>query len=140
MAVSVRQLTSEGGTESQPDLSADAKWVAYAKAGDIWLLSVGATQALNLTADEGRIAQDPAFSPDGHQIAYALHDGGASAIGGIWLMDTTGGSRRRLSEYGFDPAWSPDGHEVVFTTEPSSPFRARRTRMIDDVAPARDAS
>ena len=131
MAVSVRQLTSEAGIESQPDLSADAKWVAYAKAGDIWLLSVGASKALNLTTDEGRSAQDPAFSPDGLRIAYAVHDGGAIATGGIWLMDTAGGSKRRLSEFGFAPAWSPDGHEVVFTTEPSDPSgRFRRSRMI----------
>jgi len=60
-------------------------------------------------------------SPDGTQIVFASSAQGES---GIWVMDTDGRSRRRLTDGGgtngdFDlhgePAWSPDGAWIVFS-------------------------
>jgi len=130
-AVAVRQLTSDDGIEAQPDISADGNWLAYAKANDIWLRKLGDAQSVDLTMDQDGLAEDPAFSPDGRRIAYSSSDKRPVASGGVWLMDTTGGSKHRLSEFGFEPTWSPDGHEIVFTTVPSNPFlRPGRSRMI----------
>ena len=48
----------------------------------------------------------PAWSADGTQLAFTRSDG-------IWLMDASGGSQRRLADGGA-PAWSPDGTRVSY--------------------------
>jgi Tol biopolymer transport system component len=54
-------------------------------------------------------AIDPAWSPDGNQLAFAVRSRGIFVIG----ID---GKRRRQITHGFDsePDWSPDGRQIVF--------------------------
>ena len=113
----VTKLTWEDGAESGPTLSPDGNWLAYAHAGDIHLRRVGGSSAVNLTADSRAWDGQPAFSPDGRHIAFASRREGGETSGGIWIIETAGGTARRLSRRGFDPAWSPDGAEIVFNTE-----------------------
>lgn len=121
----VVKLTWEGGVESSPSLSRDGQWIAYEKGGDIYLRRVGGSAAVNLTAGSSAWDGQPAFSPDGKHIAFASRREGGETRGGIWLIEATGGSARRLSRAGFDPAWSPDGREVSYTTEYVSPLLGR---------------
>src|SRR5204862_5387149 len=51
----------------------------------------------------------PAFSPDGEQIAFRSERDG----GGIFVMNATGESVRRVTDFGFNPSWSADGKEIV---------------------------
>jgi Tol biopolymer transport system component len=51
----------------------------------------------------------PAWSPDGSKLAYVTGD----TTGEIWLIDSDGRNRRRLTE-GADPTWSPDGQRIAF--------------------------
>jgi Tol biopolymer transport system component len=53
----------------------------------------------------------PAWSPDGHEIAY----GGP----GIYVMGADGNGRRRLTRSVGDvqPAWSPDGRKLAFSRD-----------------------
>ncbi|HEU5162896.1 MAG TPA: hypothetical protein VFV54_07115, partial [Thermoanaerobaculia bacterium] len=61
---------------------------------------------------------DPAISPDGKKIAYALADPGKQMVGDIWIVDAVRGTRSRLT---FDPAdeyapvWAPDGSSVAYS-------------------------
>ena len=76
---------------------------------DVWLLDVGAREALRMTTrrEVQPYWEDtpPALSPDGTQIAYG--DEGA-----VWLVPTSGGPPRRLVEAD-SPVWVDDGRLVV---------------------------
>jgi Tol biopolymer transport system component len=110
------QLTDQPGDEVLPSLSPDGKSFIYASPAsgnwDIYLQRVGGKNPINLTRDRSEADVDPAFSPDGEQIAFFSDREG----GGIFLMGATGESVRRLTNFGYNPAWSPDGKEIVITT------------------------
>ena len=77
-----------------------------------------------MTRDQGDNIQ-PAFSPDGRQIAFVSSRAGGSEIfypgfdnpmigGDIWVMPALGGTPRRIAKDGNFPSWSPDGTKIVF--------------------------
>lgn len=51
---------------------------------------------------------EPAWSPDGRQIAFQAGDGH------IVTADIAGGKRRTIATAGYEPAWSPDGRSIAF--------------------------
>jgi Tol biopolymer transport system component len=114
---SASQLTLQPGAEEQVSLSPDGKWFAYVSDAsgnpDIYLQSVGAQTAINLTKDTPQADAEPAFSPDGEHIAFRSEREG----GGLFVMGRTGDSVRRVTDQGFNPAWSPDGRRIVYATE-----------------------
>jgi serine/threonine protein kinase len=115
--VSFEQLTDFPGVERQPAISPDGKDVVYVSATsgneDIYLLRVGGRKPVNLTEDSLSDDDAPAFSPDGGHIAFRSERAG----GGIFVMEPTGESVRRVTDFGFDPAWSPDGSRLALSTE-----------------------
>jgi Tol biopolymer transport system component len=120
------QLTSAPGEELFPTISPDGKIIAYARGGlrrpsgsgpvsddrNIYLLRVGGENPINLTHDSSQNTE-PAFSPDGEQIAFCSSRDG----GGIFVMGATGESVRRVTGFGHAPTWSPDGKRIAFATE-----------------------
>src|SRR6202022_848858 len=110
-------LTNQAGVEDFPSLAPDGKTFVYvSKASgnaDIYLKRVDGRNAINLTKDSPADDTQPAFSPDGSQIAFRSEREG----GGIFVMGATGESVRRLTDFGFNPAWSPDGSEIPVATE-----------------------
>ena len=118
------RLTDQEGSESFPSLSPDGSYFVYAKtvAGDtdVYWQRVGGNPR-NLTEDSEVADTQPAFSPDGKQIAFRSEREG----GGIFLMGATGESVRRLTDFGYNPAWSPDGTRLVMATEEISSPGAR---------------
>jgi serine/threonine protein kinase/WD40 repeat protein len=118
------RLTQQAGIERSPSVSPDGTWVAYSAAGDIFLQSVSAQTAINLTKDSPAVENWPAFSPDGEMIAFQSDQDG----GGIFVMGRTGDSVRRLTKMGAQPAWFPDGRTIVFSTVGSLGPENRTTR------------
>ncbi len=110
------QLTDFAGVEDYPSLSPDRKVLIYSRhvngKYNIFYQRIGGSNPQNVTADPTVEDWQPAFSPDGEQIAFRSSRSG----GGIFVMGATGESIRRLTNFGYNPAWSPDGKEIVFST------------------------
>jgi Tol biopolymer transport system component len=115
--VSLAQLTTDPGLETQPSLSPDGKMLVYVGWTEghshLYLLRVGGKNAINLTKDSKDDNSQPAFSPDGERVAFRSERDG----GGIFVMGATGESVNRLTDFGYNPAWSRDGSEIVCSTE-----------------------
>src|SRR6185295_18753422 len=112
------QLTDQEGRELFPSLSPDGEYFVYARSSspgnlDIYLQRVGGSNPINLTPDSPLDDTQPAYSPDGKQIAFRSERDG----GGLLVMGATGESVRRLTDSGYNPAWTPDGKEIFFGTE-----------------------
>jgi Tol biopolymer transport system component/predicted Ser/Thr protein kinase len=114
------QITADAGAELFPSLSGDGKAVVYAsKHSGNWNIhrrDLGRAESVNLTRDSNEDDTQPAFSPDGRQIAFRSERNG----GGVFMMAGDGSGVRQLTDAGFNPAWSPDGREVVFAEEGTS--------------------
>jgi Tol biopolymer transport system component len=108
-----RQLTYDERLEIAPSIAPDGETFVFARAGanglDLYLQRVDGRNAINLTERCRAADSQPAFSPDGSQIAYRSECEG----GGIFLMGATGESSRRISDSCFNPSWSPDGKQLV---------------------------
>jgi eukaryotic-like serine/threonine-protein kinase len=112
-----QQITEQPGVERQPTISPDGRMVVYVSEArgrsDLYSLRVGGRNAVLLTADSEHDNYAPAFSPDGNRIAFRSERDG----GGIFVMEATGESVRRITDFGFDPRWSPDGAELAVADE-----------------------
>jgi Tol biopolymer transport system component len=112
-----RQLTKLPGGELWPSLAPDGASFLFVKADggdfDVMLQRVDGRNAINLTPECELDDRDPAFSPDGHTIAFHSECGG----GGVFVMGATGESLRRVTDFGYAPAWSPDGRQLAVVSE-----------------------
>jgi Ca2+-binding RTX toxin-like protein len=78
-----------------------------------------------------RHSEQPTWSPDGRQIAYAGYWNTCHSSGGggeIWVMNADGSGKRALMDdtaVDRQPAWSPDGQLIAFVSDrvdnPSGP-------------------
>jgi Tol biopolymer transport system component/DNA-binding winged helix-turn-helix (wHTH) protein len=110
------QLTDQPGQELYPSLAPDGKSFVYAGRAtgnwDIYFQRVGGKNPVNLTQDSTADDTQPAFSPDGEQIAFRSERDG----GGIFVMGASGENVKRVTDFGYDPAWSADGSQIVCDT------------------------
>jgi tricorn protease len=87
--------------------------VAFAYAGDLWVVGRTGGQARRLTATPGA-ETDPRFSSDGSQIAFTSTVAGNTDV---YVIPTAGGEPTRLTYHpGVDcvRGWTPDGRRVLF--------------------------
>ena len=137
------RLTDQDGRETFPSISPDGNYFVYVKSiagnADIYLQRTAGGNPINLTPDSPADDTQPAYSPDGNQIAFRSERDG----GGLFLMGATGESVRRLSTSCYNPAWSPDGKEILCATEGiSDPFLRRTDSHLVriDIASGREQS
>jgi dipeptidyl aminopeptidase/acylaminoacyl peptidase len=116
---------------SQPELSPDGQWVAYAVRTKIlkedkneqrlWMISTRGGDAVPLTT-EGVSSSHVRWSPDGKYLSFlSARDGGKSQV---WLLDRRGGEAVRLTEtpQGVDDfEWSPDSGRLVLILRDPKP-------------------
>jgi Tol biopolymer transport system component len=113
-------VTTSGG--QSPSLSLDGNWVAYQWRGekgdnwDIYVKEVAGTGFNRLTTDSAD-DRNPAWSPDGRQIAFLRRSGDRWVL---YLISPLGGGERKVAEVGGGPlSWSPDGKNIAFTDRKS---------------------
>ncbi len=135
----VHQIGS-GTTATQPSFSDDGLRVAYVKAGDLWSsLASGNGGEIHLT-NNAHADADPAYSPNGDEIAFARNDTAAGTGWDIWLLDLSTDTASQLTNAVGDerhPTWSPTGFSVVFDGSSNnhlfviSPFASLGTAATD---------
>lgn len=110
---------------AQPALS--AHHIAFAYAGDLWVVDAAGGTARRLTSDEGT-ESNPAFSPDGTLIAFsAQYEGNVD----VYTVPVEGGIPTRLTWHpGADivQSFTPDGKAVLFTSG-RAVFTGRYTQL-----------
>ncbi len=114
-------LTLHEGTNMAAALSPDGRTLAIDLLGCLWTLPVNGGTATQISDELGDIRQ-PAWSPDGKQIAFqSYRDGG-------WHIWTTGPDGNGLKQRTFgpydhrEPHWSPDGTRIALSSDESGNY------------------
>lgn len=110
--------------------------IAFAYAGDIYIVSALGGQAQRLTSHDG-YEMFPRFSPDGREIAFtAQYDGNTE----VYLMPASGGDPKRLTYSATNArddiadrmgpnnvvmTWRPDGSGIIYRNRISDGFNGR---------------
>ncbi len=127
--------TSGGGkpwklaVAGNPELSADGRWVAFAKEGQIYRVPVSRSVALSETdkADKPFFLafgtnSNPRWSPDSTKLAFVSNRGDHTFIG---VYDVAKQKINYLApsvDHDTNPTWSPDGKRIAFIRRPGTPF------------------
>jgi Tol biopolymer transport system component/DNA-binding winged helix-turn-helix (wHTH) protein len=113
-------LIASSRHDQYPRVSPDGQSIAFEsdRTGDdeVWVAGADGSSPRQVTSAGRFTATQPAWSPDGREIAYVSRP---SSISEIDVISVTGGRARRLSAGEFNcaaPAWSRDGRFVYFST------------------------
>lgn len=114
---------SSTSSDTEPALSPDGRWLAFRstrEGGGLFLMELeaggecGRAPARRLTDRGG----NPAWSPDGTEIAYSTEPIAAPESRGLaelWVVSVATGERRRVvASDAVQPSWSPHGGRIAY--------------------------
>lgn len=114
-----------GVLAQSPSLSPTGKELVFAADFDgqsrLWISGLDGARLRQVSSTGNPAATvadlEPAWSPDGHSIAYTSIDGSAHDI---WLVQADGTYPLKLTVNGAEnghPTWSPDGRKIAFESD-----------------------
>ncbi|MEO5857385.1 MAG: PDZ domain-containing protein [Pyrinomonadaceae bacterium] len=108
-------LSSAQGTRMLRHPAVSRDLVAFAYAGDIWIVARNGGQARRLTSTPG-VENDPYFSPDGSKIAFTATVAGNTDV---YVVPVSGGDSKRLTFHPVEDhvrGWTPDGQKILLSS------------------------
>jgi len=113
--------TAPPKTAENPTYSPDGGRLAFtsttAGGEGIYLMNSGGGSPLLLTGTS-ESARDPAWSPDGTWIVYALLSSSLGRPPGLWVRNSADGTEFRIPNsvtWDYRPSFAPDGQSILFT-------------------------
>lgn len=130
-----RRLTQGQAWDVQPRFSPDGRELAYTSdrggGNNLWRVPVGGGTPVQVTKEDFRLLNNPAWTPDGDYLIGRKHFTGQRSLGAgeLWMYHKTGGAGLQLTKQKNDqqdlgePAVSRDGRYVYFSEDVSQgPF------------------
>lgn len=117
---------------SNPQISPDGKWIAYATSEmnlkkdkaetQLWMIPSQGGEAIPMTSKEFYSASDPKWSPDNKYLSFlaALPEGKTQ----IWKLNRKGGDAQQLTKIKQGVSgheWSPDGKKLLLSLKDPKP-------------------
>jgi Tol biopolymer transport system component len=82
---------------------------------EIFVMNADGSDPVNLTQTPKQHEHYPQVSADGARILFSVDEGeGREAVRSLWVMDSDGKNRRKLTDYAREPFWGPDGKSIGF--------------------------
>jgi Tol biopolymer transport system component len=104
-------------TADEASWSPDGRRIVFTEGSCVCVVDADGTNRDVLVGLPTGSVHEPSWSPDGRDIVFV---GGEGSQGSLYLIDTEGGSPRRLTNLllslgrPYAPTWSPDGSQIAF--------------------------
>ena len=109
---------------NHPDISADGQrvvCVGYVPTGSIHVFNIDGTGLTRLTNTSNVTDYQPAWSPDGTQIAFTRIYGSWVKVE-LWIMNSDGSNQHYIGVEGSAAKWSTDGNSLIYSSKVSGNY------------------